>query len=1048
MKLWIYSIIIISMIITVSMPMSWADDVTIPKTMKFNVTDTGTLTRTSAVDAERVTFTFDPSRLIMKNEIIWSKGETSLQFDITPIKVGIANITISYGELERFTSRIDVIENEQEEQEDIQDKNIFIPKYILDTGQYKGLIVRETTQGNSIIELSTDTDILHVPRDVVIPDGKNHIMFDLETRGIGKAELIAKIGNEFKRLNTEIVKSRVSDYNIKLYIPEMTSTPNIQVGMYLVDNFNNPVYAEQDVQISLVGTGIDYPSYVIIPEGKSHQFFDIIVHGKGTLTAYTEQTISEKSDIELVNDNIKVNIGVSNELLPVQSFGYIFGWISDDSDVILRPPVPIIGTLQTSIKSIDDRVVSLGDSHTIQDSFINEAKVVIRDGMFYTKFFTHDEGESTITLSVPGYGTVSQDVTVSNTADKEYKSNVAGVLNPLQTPNKLEASVFPITTDGDGFLMVSMFNDISKHEDTICDVISTIRGYTNTTDTDEADETEDTTDETDTEDTDETDDTDDLLDDVFELIEDDTEGCPSVSGTFPSIGQDGMLFTITSQNLRHDNSYIFTSGLVPTQSFMIPVKGVVQGSHEITVTNPLTGSVTTNFEVNNEPKYQISLTTLPHVTGETYPAFLLSIKDDDTVIDPVKTFGELQIELISEQVEFEKDVININKPITIIHGKSDIKFPQVSAIALNENIVETIQEEPSKNLKVEINIPKMVHYGEEFPIYAYLIGDSKPISDVSYLLRSDCLGSNSIYTCYDDAVFYVFDTPFGFENKTIEVFNNEFDPAQTIVRFGDRKIPIGQPHNITTRLGENIEINIISEIPYEQYGNVIVLKPENSGDYEVEISFTRDGFKPRTRSQTYEVVDEIPISITTHKLDGTILNTVITMQQSSNPQETQETPTRLSLPRGPLIVTFPRDISVDTITYLFDRIEADNNVIYSNVLDAVLIDPSDIKAYYKPIVTINVQGGQGGGSFDIGDITELSARDREVVSFLIKEVFDRWSSLPAGYDIYSNPITITVNESFDTVPIYKMDYSGLLMVMIIGIIGIFLVIKRNIFLRR
>ncbi len=1017
---------------------AYADQLNIPNNMFVDSTDQGMLVRTAADDKTDVTFVFDSNFINMTVTKIWYKGEHSLSFDITPIKQGMTNVTVLY---DNITLSQPITISSSIEQEVDAVKNLFVPRHILQQGTYKGVFVRDAALDTVQVKLSSDSDILRIPDYITIPQGRNHGTFDITTHGIGDANIIAKVGQDFWKASSTIHNTISSDYNIQLYLPEETSAQEITAAIYLVDDFNNPVYAESDIRVSLVGTNIDAPDYITIPKDDAHTFFTVIVHGQGTLTAYTDQSISDTVPITYNGDSSKIEIGISSDTVSANSFGYVFGWITDENDNIMRTPVPISGTIHVS----GDRIVSLGDGPSTQDSLDDDARITINDGIFYHKFFTHGPGTSTITVSVPGYGTAYVDVSVKYTAAQLFKTNDPVKQVEYERPTSLKSMIFPPSTDSTAFLLVSMFSTVQERdlveyckelalklnvENDIVDIIYKLDLLLNDTREDTLDDTLNNPDGT--------------LDalDILNTYDD----CNEIldESEFPAFGIELVPYTITSQNLEHDTMKIFLHDGVHTQTMLIPISGSIIGEHEIHVSAPNLPTTTSTVKITESKEYHLHLTPLPHLTGEYYPMFLISIQDSDgNTINPQDTFGSIDIRLISDEVQFEQDRIKLNNPITIIYGKSDIKFPSMSAIAINNDIVKTVKSEPISDLAVLLESPDKVRAGEQFPVYAYLMADDKPISDISHMIDTDCTGNGSMYQCYQDSAFYVFSTPYGLTNSTVDIFYNTFDDNELQVDFGSSVLYVDMKYTITTRIDEDISIDVTSDIPFNVQGNNIVLEPIRAGTYDVVIDFTKEGYIAKKKSEQYQILDDTLVTIRTANTDDEEILTTVNISYDDVTGNV-ETPDQLYVRRGPIQVSFPQDLQIGDTRYVYNMSEiSDGTIQTESRFDINILQPTSIKAVYKPMITIIVDGGIGGGTFDRGEQTILYAPSRDVVLFLIRDVFDRWSGLPVEYGLYQEPVTVTATESFTAVPMYQTDYTGLIVVIVIGVLVSFMISQRS-----
>ena len=115
----------------------------------------------------------------------------------------------------------------------------------------------------------------------------------------------------------------------------------------------------------------------------------------------------------------------------------------------------------------------------------------------------------------------------------------------------------------------------------------------------------------------------------------------------------------------------------------------------------------------------------------------------------------------------------------------------------------------------------------------------------------------------------------------------------------------------------------------------------------------------------------------------------------------------------------------------------------SPIIDVRLMTPTDISVIYGQVINIVVSNAQGGGLYDYGESVTINAPPHDVVSFLIRDVFDYWDYLPVGYDVYSQTITLPATESFTTNAVYKQDFSGIVLSVVFAVFLLFAFTRRN-----
>ena len=74
----------------------------------------------------------------------------------------------------------------------------------------------------------------------------------------------------------------------------------------------------------------------------------------------------------------------------------------------------------------------------------------------------------------------------------------------------------------------------------------------------------------------------------------------------------------------------------------------------------------------------------------------------------------------------------------------------------------------------------------------------------------------------------------------------------------------------------------------------------------------------------------------------------------------------------------------------------------------------------------------------------LSADDKEIIPFILKEKFDHWEGLSNTLNNKSNPLIFRAEENMNIRAVYKIDYTGLTIPMaVIATIAILKIKKRR-----
>lgn len=956
---------------------------------------------------------------------------------------------------------------------------LFIPSDMILSETYHGVFIRsDNYDSGQIISLATDSDIARLPDSVFIPAGKNHALFPISLHGTGEVNIVARSGDTFWKSESKIHDNTNSDYRIFLALPEKTdSTSEILVALYIVDDFFNPVSFNADKTVSIVTTNMDAPESVTVRAGKSHTFFPVDIRGDSSITAYSEYAVSDTAYVSYDRQQHTVHLGFAPQVMAPHSFGYAFAWITDENDNLVRPPLPIPSQIHVS----ENNVLSVDGEFTTSDT------MHLLDGFHHQKIYSHHAGNSTVTINVPGYGAASQDLSVRE-LPREFDSKITEI--EFNRPNHVESYIFPPVTDHESFLIVSMFHDtdisdieVLKAADDEEEKVAAIAD-----DIDEADDVLHERNEEVTLDilkdigisdtTIENSELDiinkvapDLLDsrDIVAVLNngthvtlsyvpdddesDDEETAESASldaDLYPVFGVDYASFAITSQNLNHDKIVEFEHDGIPSQSMIVPLDGKVTGTHTVSVSSANIPVSEAMLQIKEHEKYELSITSLPYLGGDDYyPLLALSVVDSAGVtVSPHHEFGDLTVKLLSDDIEFRSDTVRLSEVVTFVEGKSQVRHPGVTAITQTKDIVSVHKSSYKNQLEVDIQAPSSVHSAEQFPAYAYLLGiDGRPVSVINDHLQSDCIGTagGSLFSCDTSSQFTIFENSIGFAAKAVDVFENEFDINDIRVDFGrNENLYVQSEHLIDVSSANDVDYDVISDIPYTITENGILLSPKSPGTYDILVQFTRPGFDIHSESRSYTVSNEVLVDILTVDQNGSPIKSAASISSTDGEDTSFDTPqTAIPVRRGAVHLEFPQDITIGTVGYSFESLTHDGVTYEHNILDISLFEPAQFVATYQNVIRVNVVGGTGSGLYSQGETFSLEAPSRDVVGFLIRDSFHHWSYLPAGYDIYSEKIDIAADQSFDTSVIYRPDYSGMIAVAIAISLAMFALLKRD-----
>ena len=344
---------------------------------------------------------------------------------------------------------------------------------------------------------------------------------------------------------------------------------------------------------------------------------------------------------------------------------------------------------------------------------------------------------------------------------------------------------------------------------------------------------------------------------------------------------------------------------------------------------------------------------------------------------------------------------------------------------------------------LESYTPDVVHSGEAFPIIIHEVDfTGVPLSkkDVTTISSSgfDVLDS------YNDMIIVnnvgkqnisILSSLGGGFSKIIESFVNEIDYTIYV-------------DNHTPRIGEIVTIKINSPIngvsydidspfPYEKIdSNTFEITPDQL-DGVVTITGTLDGFGISSKQVSISPVNLVEISVNANTIHGDVISPKYTIKLQDD-SSTYNTPHNITIPPQPVVLEMDKDLKTVTSGYKLVELSINGKIVNGNVIEFYADKDHTIFAIYDKFVSISVNNGEGSGIYSYGDMVTISAPDKPILSFLVKETFDYWDEIdkPSSF-------LITAEKDVTFTAMYKDDYYILMGIIFAGIVCVVLFVIKN-----
>ncbi len=849
---------------------------------------------------------------------------------------------------------------------DAQGLYIWLPKKMIVGNTYEGIVVSlGASDHEQHIELIPSSDLLSLPKRLTIPPHKNHAIFSITPLSTGNFTVYAINHEEFTSTNINVYDNIADINRLKIIVQEDIKKERVLGYIFLVDNNGIPIESKKDMKIKLVKEeGIRSIDEVVIKKGSYYTSFIARIIDSGSITAVSEDARSATINIKKEKEKIDVRLEIAPKIAHPDSKAYFYLWLEKDN----KPFKPEKG-LNVILTTSNIEVTSF-------DKYFkgaNSKRSLILDDYFESgEIFTHKTGNATITALIEGIGGDTDNIIVG--ALLTNSTTITNATDPLRDTftfnNNRIVSILPdaIATDIFTWVYPSVINTNKDGEGVA----------------------------------------------ALYYIE------KSVETQKVTLGRNGTAAVFVTQNvtlispvINDEENYrviniasdglLHTNTLVPdistnTHAIRFNLRADKEGNYNIIASAMNVLPSTSTLKVIKSDNMKEFLQVLPLKKGIKQPLLMMASKSpsNEFIINSDDPSTDISIE--------DKD------GILVIYGKIE----KATNIAITNNreplIIRLIPDNPI--LDIELDNPLIVHRGEDYPAVAHIVENGIPLKRINI---------KNIITNNDNMIVI---TESGILSKDIETFLNR-------LRFNIHHddIVIKNNHTINMNLGDEIMlemdtngfIDIYTDIPYRLDDNIIYLKPIKHGNYFMNITASREGYKS----------EHISINISVKKF----INLKI---ESQGPFTTLEVPIessigKISTPYNKRVevmqfnVTFPQKFNDLDLYRVIIKKNNDTITTTDKVLILYLNDDVDIKAVYGRNIIITVNNGEGSGSYPVGSKVNIVAPDKPIIPFLLKEVLDHWEGLPANYNPNEKSIIIEADENMIVTAVYRVDYLGLLL---------------------
>ena len=949
-------------------------------------------------------------------------------------------------------------------QDDEPNVKLYVPEHMMLNHTYTGMVTYTGHHERAVlVDIATNRDALTIDDSVVIPAQKHHATFSIVPTHAGVFAISVQADN-ITILGTTTVHegghttvattafdttTAITDaHSLLLFVPGLTQSEELIGAVYLVDSLQNPVISPHDISVSLATSSqITAPASITISEGSTAASFQIHITTTGSIHA-TSDGMHDYATITKKSPKFSMLLDVYPKIMQENSFGYWFLWFEDSEGNPYIPPDVVYGTVHSSNKDVARMQPQITGRHT------SSVATTFSDGVQYGRIYTGDAGFASVTGTVPGFGGVSRSFVVgpasfgTSTIVNDTISDAPTLISPemhadrlphLPAANDLRFTVIPPVTVSEAYIVAGLYHSVLE-ESIRVDADDVVIARTVT--------------------------------DVYPVNADAREIYISSDGAI----HNSIEILDTSDIPTHVNLYD-VSGVPGTYRISVTAPQVSPASLGTSTSHSSSLSSSslpfTISDPSDDVFYSIVIDPLPTVPGYIQDLALVYITDHSgAVVSPKSAFGQgITIHLESDSVSFSDKSIRHNDSVSKIRGLIHGETNNGSITALADWLPQMTQQTRSQNVglpvTVDIDMPDSVYSHEGFPATAHLFRDGAAVKNISSLV--DAGGScaragggintgengnenknknknknNDMFFCTSSGYLSIFSES---GSATVSI-SPQFSPLDVSITHASETLTLGQTHIISVASPPQSTITVDTAIRHTVSGNQITLHPANPGTYGVVIVVSKPGSTTYTETLQVQVGNTVDLAVLAQDSDGNQLG-VEGAIAGTGFEHAELTDYTKSVPRQSLTVTYPASVRHGDSGYSLVSVTVSNGTFVASPLapssfsspsspsappsfatlrhhtNAVTLTPlhsHTILAQYEKVILLEIIGATGTGVYKPGDPVTISAPDRYVFAFLVREVLDRWQGIEhAGAQ---STLTFPATGDLTITAIYKTDYTG------------------------
>lgn len=881
--------------------------------------------------------------------------------------------------------------------------SLWVPDKMIAGEAYHGTVITNNASSEGLLAfLSTDDDsVIRVPDTVPILPHENHGVFEILPVSKGNTEVFAAVGGKLYRQTVEVFSPHSEPSNLGIVLAaDKTGSDSILAYVTVSDQNGMPVPVNHDTHVTITTTGaVVAPDNITIQSGTASSPVGLAVRGTGGIVASADTLESYSANIEKVHDDLSVKVAVAPKVAMPESYVFYYIWL-EKNGMPYRPPYVVDAFIQSG----DSQVGRFDENPTLRSG---ELHVHLVGGQARGLMYTGSSGHVAVTVSADGFGHAQDSLFVGSARLADYTGGDLEILLheqdllgaetslPKLESNALVSWVYPPITDGDAWAVVATY-----HAD-VKTLLESVRA-----------------------------------DDFDTQIIHDTL-------LTPTDAYDNIIHA-SSVGLEHDNMHVMESHHAKTNALEFPIHGTNPGTYKLTVSGQNLMPHTVPVEIVSDSLQNLRLDVigvplLPH----RYVQDIAMI----SVLDQTGATVDIR-EILESGAEFSIHSDSLLMPggqTFSLHANSatvsgiladPATAPKITAVLDGVGSATIDASLGREDTYMEVLAPQRVHVGEEFPFTVHEMSSlDTPIRKITSLnISSD--GNMSIV----DGHMLVLESS---GTSTSSLVSGDGTGAAEYEFSGFENAMEAWMHlpKIDYRIDEAIRLivdgtvdgalyELITDFPFVQADEktFLITPDQETESSTLTVIASSDGYETVSVSKDVTVREAFIVRVDAvdsekNKLQVPfVISANGTVSNAVSPYYAEHRP-------GPIKLSFEDEVSIDGRGYILEEILADGIGAGGNIIDVFLDGDVLIAAEYDRVILVDVIGGTGSGVYRYGDMVRVTAQDREIVSFLIRDVFVGWVGLEPHHT--SSDEIFVATKDMHIVAMYREDYTYLMLVVLI-----------------